>query len=484
MESSDRYHLLNSTYTSVLSGRYSSTEMKKIFSNNERYKTWRSLWIYLAKCQKELGIDITDGQIKELEDNKTNFDWKLIENIEKDVKHDVVSHIKAYSILCPKAASIIHLGATSCYVTDNTDLILMKNAIVVIKKKLLLCIVALKEFAENHKSVVTLGYTHLQSAQFTTFGKRAGLWLQDFLVDFNNLERIETEVLKFRGVKGTVGTQASFLELFNGDVNKVNLLDQNVTKMAGFNYSFPLTSQTYPRKTDVEVTGVLSSFAASVNKMCTDIRLLSGFGQLTEGHSKDQVGSSAMPYKRNPMKSERCCSLARHLMTLYSDAINTCSNQWLERSLDDSACRRLYIPESFLTCDSILIVLYNIIKQMVVVHPINNVLINRELPYQLVEPIIIAMVKNGANRQECHEKLRCLSQQLNDQINKENFISLIKSDCYFNPIKEEIPKLIDPERYIGNSVNQIETFISNYVDPLLEKNRKLIENSNIENLSI
>uniref|UniRef100_A0A8D0L7Y7 Adenylosuccinate lyase n=1 Tax=Sphenodon punctatus TaxID=8508 RepID=A0A8D0L7Y7_SPHPU len=370
-------------YRSPLVSRYASPEMGYNFSERKKFSTWRQLWLYLAQAEKSLGLPITDEQIQEMEANIDNIDFEMAAEEEKRLRHDVMAHVHTFAQCCPKAAGIIHLGATSCYVGDNT---------------LARVIGRLADFAEKYADLPTLGFTHYQPAQLTTVGKRCCLWIQDLCMDLHNLERVRDE-LRFRGVKGTTGTQASFLQLFEGDHSKVEELDRLVTAMAGFKRAYLVTGQTYSRKVDIEVLSVLASLGASIHKICTDIRLLANLKEIEEPFEKDQIGSSAMPYKRNPMRSERCCSLARHLMTLVFDPLQTASVQWFERTLDDSANRRVCLAEAFLTADIILSTLQNISEGLVVYPKVIERRIRQELPFMATENIIVAMVKAGCNRQ-------------------------------------------------------------------------------------
>ena len=388
-----------SVYQTPLCSRYASDEMKYNFSNNKKFSTWRRLWLYLAQAEQELGLDITNDQLQEMESNVNNIDYEYAAAEEAKTRHDVMAHVHEFAMKCPKAARIIHLGATSCYVGDNTDLICIRDAFDILIPKVARCIYRLKEFAVQHRNLPTLGYTHLQPAQLVTVGKRACLWLQDLLKDLSNLER-ERNGLRFRGCKGTTGTQASFLQLFDGDEDKVQRLDDRVTQLAGFQSSFIICGQTYTRKVETDVLLVLASLAASVHKICTDLRLLANWKEIEEPFEEQQIGSSAMPYKRNPMRSERCCSLARHIISLCNNSLNTLAVQWMERTLDDSANRRITIPEAFLTADCILITLQNICQGLIVYPAVIRRRIEQELPFMASENFIIAMVKAGADRQE------------------------------------------------------------------------------------
>lgn len=386
-------------YQTPLAGRYASDEMKQNFGNEKKFTTWRRLWLYLAKAEQELGLDITDEQLQELEANVSNIDYAYAAAEEAKTRHDVMAHVHEFASKCPKAAKIIHLGATSCFVGDNTDLICMRDGLDILLPKLARCIDRLKHFAVQYHNLPTLGFTHLQPAQLVTVGKRACMWMQDLLKDLQNMER-EREGLRFRGCKGTTGTQASFLQLFDGDEERVQKLDDRVTELAGFRSALIICGQTYSRKVETDVLLMLSSLGATVHKICTDLRILANWKEIEEPFEVSQIGSSAMPYKRNPMRSERCCSLSRHLITLCNDALNTFATQWMERTLDDSANRRISIPEAFLSADGILITLQNICQGLVVYPAVIRRRIQQELPFMATENVIIAMVKAGADRQE------------------------------------------------------------------------------------
>ncbi|XP_035695349.1 adenylosuccinate lyase-like [Branchiostoma floridae] len=458
-------------YRSPLTSRYASEEMAYVFSDMKKFTTWRKLWLWLAKAQKTLGLDITDEQIQEMESNLTNIDFDQAAIEEKRRRHDVMAHVHTFAICCPEAAPIIHLGATSCYVGDNTDLIVMRDAFDIIMPKLARCIQRLSLFAEQYRSQPCLGFTHYQPAQLTTVGKRACLWLQDLCMDLRNMDRGRNE-LRFRGVKGTTGTQASFLELFEGNHDKVELLDRMVMELAGFKKTYLVTGQTYSRKVDYEVLQVLSGLGASVHKICTDIRLLANMKEVEEPFEKDQIGSSAMPYKRNPMRSERCCSLARHLMCLCMDPLQTAAVQWFERTLDDSANRRICLPEAFLTADILLSTLQNICEGLVVYPKVIERHIKQELPFMATENIIMAMVKAGANRQECHEQIRVLSHQAGAVVKQEggdnDLIQRIRSTPYFSPVHNQLDHLLDPKTFVGRAPEQVDKFLEEEVKPLLK----------------
>ncbi|KAG8436338.1 hypothetical protein GDO86_007439 [Hymenochirus boettgeri] len=457
-------------YRSPLVSRYASREMAFNFSDSKKFQTWRRLWLRLAQAQRSLGLPITEEQIQEMEANLENIDFKMAADEEKRLRHDVMAHVHTFAHCCPKAAPIIHLGATSCYVGDNTDLIVLRDGFDLLLPKLARVISRLADFAERYAELPTLGFTHYQPAQLTTVGKRCCLWLQDLCMDLHNLERVRNE-LRFRGVKGTTGTQASFLQLFEGDHEKVEELDRMVTSMAGFKRAYIVTGQTYSRKVDIEVLSVLASLGATVHKICTDIRLLANLKELEEPFEKEQIGSSAMPYKRNPMRSERCCSLARHLMTLIMNPLQTASVQWFERTLDDSANRRVCLAEAFLSADIVLSTLQNISEGLVVYPKVIERRIRQELPFMATENVIMAMVKNGGNRQDCHEKIRVLSQQAAAVVKQEggdnDLIFRIHADSYFAPIHAQLDQLLDPKSFIGRAPQQVLKFLKEEVMPLL-----------------
>lgn len=458
-------------YQTPLSSRYASQQMNFIFSDQMKFSTWRRMWLWLAESQQQLGLDIKDEQLEEMRQNLDKIDFKLAAENEKKTRHDVMAHIQEFGERCPKAAPIIHLGATSCFVGDNTDLICIRDALKLVIEKTARCIDRLSKFALEYKDMPCLGFTHMQPAQLTTVGKRATLWIQDLLLAFDGLQTT-LEKLAFRGCKGTTGTQASFLQLFNGDHEKVKRLNQLVTEKAGFKRSYPVTGQTYPRLVDSQVLSSLAILGSAIHKICTDIRLLANMKELEEPFEKTQVGSSAMPYKRNPMRSERCCSLARHLIALNTDALNTAAVQWMERTLDDSANRRICIPEAFLTADIILNTLQNISEGMVVYPAVIQKHIQQELPFMATENIIVAMVKKGGSRQECHERIRVLSHEAAQQVKgygKENdLIDRVKEDLYFEPIREEIDSILEPRTFIGRAPQQVQEFVEEYVKPALD----------------
>lgn len=468
-------------YQSPLVSRYASPEMAYNFSDARKFSTWRLLWLWLARAEKDLGIDISSEALKEMENNLDKIDYQLAADEEKKRRHDVMAHVHTFGVACPIAAPIIHLGATSCYVTDNSELIMLRDGFQILLPKIVVCIRKLADFAETHQDLPTLGFTHFQPAQLTTVGKRACLWLQDFLWDLRNFERAAGD-LRFRGVKGTTGTQASFLALFSGDHDKVDQLDLMVTEMAGFKQAYSVTGQTYSRKVDLDIIGALGSFGASAHKFATDIRLLAHLKEIEEPFEKDQIGSSAMAYKRNPMRSERCCSLSRHLMTLVSNAQNTAATQWLERTLDDSANRRITLPEAFLTADIILSTIQNITEGLVVYPKVIARRISQELPFMATENIIMAMVNTTkGDRQQCHERLRVLSQQAASRVKLEgldnNLLELVRSDDFFDPIQAQLDSLLDPRTFIGRASEQTVRFLANEVEPTLQKYRETLSHA-------
>ncbi|KAI3637920.1 hypothetical protein MIR68_004569 [Amoeboaphelidium protococcarum] len=471
-------------YQSPLTSRYASKEMAYNFSDARKFKTWRQLWVWLAKGEQQLGLtDITDEAIKQMESRIDDIDWEMAAAEEAKRRHDVMAHVHTFGVACPLAAPIIHLGATSCYVTDNSELIMMRDALDILLPKLARCVDRLAQFAQKYADLPTLGFTHFQPAQLTTVGKRACLWLQEFIWDLQALQRVRDD-LCFRGVKGTTGTQASFLALFNGDHQKVQQLDKLVTQYAGFQKSYPVTGQTYSRKVDLDVLNVLSSFGASAHKFATDIRLLANLKEIEEPFEKDQIGSSAMAYKRNPMRSERTCGLARHLMSLVTNAQNTAANQWFERTLDDSANRRITIPEAFLTADIIMSIIQNVSEGLVVYPNVIKKRIEQELPFMATENIIMAMVKCGGSRQECHEKIRVLSHEASARVKLEgldnDLISRIQRDQYFSPVHDQLSDLLNPTSFVGRAPEQCKDFIQQCVKPVLEPFQdKLTESSTL-----
>lgn len=461
------------SYTSPLSERYPSVEMKYLFSPEKKFRTWRKLWIALAETEKELGLPITDEQIAELRAAADDINYEDAKKREKEVRHDVMSHVYAYGLQCPNAKGIIHLGATSCYVGDNTDIIIMRDALRLIRKKLVNVIANLADFAEKNKALPTLGFTHFQPAQPTTVGKRATLWMQDLVMDLEDLDHV-LDSLKLLGSKGTTGTQASFLELFDGDIEKVKKIDPMIAEKMGFNSCYPVSGQTYSRKVDTRVLNVLAGIAQSAHKFSNDIRLLQHLKEIEEPFEKSQIGSSAMAYKRNPMRSERIAALANFVMT---DALNpaiTASTQWFERTLDDSANKRLSVSEAFLACDGILELYMNVSSGLVVYPKVIRSRLMKELPFMATENIMMDAVKLGGDRQELHEKIREHSMAAGKRIKEEgeenDLLDRIAADPAFNMTKEQLLALMEPENFTGCAESQTEAFLENVVRPLLEEN--------------
>ncbi len=465
------------TYSNPLTERYSSKEMQFLFSPLKKFSTWRKLWVALAESEKELGLNITDEQIAEMKENIENIDFEYAKQMEKKFRHDVMAHVHTFGKACPKAMPIIHLGATSAYVGDNTDLIIMKEALQLILKKLINVINNLKNFSMEYKDLPTLGFTHFQPAQLTTVGKRACLWLQDFILDLEEIEFV-MEKLKFRGVKGTTGTQASFLQLFEGNSEKVKELDKLVTKKMGFDKVLYITGQTYTRKQDTRVLKILGSIAESAHKMATDIRLLQNLKEIEEPFEKTQIGSSAMAYKRNPMRSERVCSIARYVMTATLNPYQTHATQWFERTLDDSANRRITIAESFLATDAILDLLFNITDNMVVYEKMIHKHLMEELPFMATENIIMESVKKGASRQELHEIIRVHSMEAGKRVKTEgknnDLIDRMIRDSKIPLNEDEIKSLLNPNKFTGRASEQVMEFIKEEVDVALEKYKDFI----------
>lgn len=461
-------------YSSPLSERYASKEMQYIFSQDMKFRTWRRLWIALAETEKELGLNITQEQIDELVAHADDINYDVAKERERQVRHDVMSHVYAYGVQCPKAKGIIHLGATSCYVGDNTDIIVMAEALKLVHKKLLNVVAELAKFADEYKTQPTLAFTHFQPAQPTTVGKRATLWINEFLLDLEDLEYV-MGTLKLLGSKGTTGTQASFLELFDGDQEKIDQIDPMIAKKMGFRECYPVSGQTYSRKVDTRVLNVLAGIAASAHKMSNDIRLLQHLKEVEEPFEKSQIGSSAMAYKRNPMRSERIASLSRYVMV---DALNpaiTSAAQWFERTLDDSANKRLSIPEGFLAIDGILDLCLNVVDGLVVYPKVIEKHMLAELPFMATENIMMDAVKAGGDRQELHERIRELSMEAGRQIKVEgkdnNLLELIAADPAFNLTLEELQKTMEPSRYIGRAKEQTESFLTKVVQPILDAQR-------------
>ncbi len=464
-------------YVSPLSERYASKEMQYIFSPDMKFRTWRRLWIALAETEKELGLPITQEQIDELKAHKDDINYDVAKERERQVRHDVMSHVYAYGVQCPKAKGIIHLGATSCYVGDNTDIIVMTEALKLVKKKLVNVIAELAKFAEKYKDLPTLALTHFQPAQPTTVGKRATLWMQEFMLDLEDLNYV-LSTMKLLGSKGTTGTQASFLELFDGDQETIDKIDPMIAEKMGFKQCYPVSGQTYSRKVDTRVVNILAGIAASAHKFSNDIRLLQHLKEVEEPFEKSQIGSSAMAYKRNPMRSERIASLSRFVMV---DAMNpaiTSATQWFERTLDDSANKRLSVPEGFLAIDGILDLCLNVVDGLVVYPKVIEKRLRSELPFMATENIMMDAVKAGGDRQELHERIRELSMEAGKTVKVEgkdnNLLELIAADPAFNLTLEELEKTMDPAKYTGRASVQVDAFLKNVINPMLEENKDLL----------
>ena len=464
-------------YVSPLSERYASKEMQYIFSPDMKFRTWRKLWIALAETEKELGLNITDEQIEELKAHAEDINYDVAKERERLVRHDVMSHVYAYGVQCPKAKGIIHLGATSCYVGDNTDIIVMTEALKLVKKKLVNVLAELAKFADEYKNQPTLAFTHFQPAQPTTVGKRATLWMQEFCLDLEDLDYVLGS-MKLLGSKGTTGTQASFLELFDGDQETIDKIDPMIAKKMGFKECYPVSGQTYSRKVDTRVINVLAGIAASAHKFSNDIRLLQHLKEVEEPFEKTQIGSSAMAYKRNPMRSERIASLSRYVMV---DALNpaiTSATQWFERTLDDSANKRLSVPEGFLAIDGILDLCLNVVDGLVVYPKVIEKHMMAELPFMATENIMMDAVKAGGDRQELHERIRVLSMEAGKHVKEEgkenNLLELIAADPAFNMTLEELQKSMEPSRYVGRAPRQVDNFLKNVVNPIMEENKELL----------
>ena len=464
-------------YTSPLSERYASKEMQYIFSQDKKFTTWRKLWIALAETERELGLNITQEQIDEMKAHADDINYDVAKERERQVRHDVMSHVYAFGVQCPKAKGIIHLGATSCYVGDNTDIIVMTEALKLVRKKLVNVIAELSKFAAQYKDQPTLAFTHFQPAQPTTVGKRATLWTQEFLMDLEDLEYV-LSTMKLLGSKGTTGTQASFLELFDGDQETIDKIDPMIAEKMGFKSCYPVSGQTYSRKVDTRVLNILAGIAASAHKMSNDIRLLQHLKEVEEPFEKSQIGSSAMAYKRNPMRSERIASLSRYVMI---DALNpaiTSATQWFERTLDDSANKRLSVPEGFLAIDGILDLCLNVVDGLVVYPKVIEKRLMSELPFMATENIMMDAVKAGGDRQELHERIRELSMEAGKNVKVEgkdnNLLELIAADPAFNLTLEDLQKSMDPSRYTGRAKEQTEAFIANVVQPVLDAHKDLL----------
>ena len=469
--------MANDRYTSPLSERYASKEMQYIFSPDKKFKTWRKLWIALAETEKELGLNITQEQIDELKAHADDINYDVAKEREKVVRHDVMSHVYAYGVQCPKAKGIIHLGATSCYVGDNTDLIVMTEALKLVREKLINVLANLAKFADEYKNQPTLAFTHFQPAQPTTVGKRATLWMQEFLLDLEDVDHV-LSTMKLLGSKGTTGTQASFLELFEGDHEKVKKLDHRIAEKLGFSAVYPVSGQTYSRKVDTRVLNVLAGIAASAHKFSNDIRLLQHLKEVEEPFEKTQIGSSAMAYKRNPMRSERIASLANYVITAAINPAITSSTQWFERTLDDSANKRISVPESFLAIDGILDLCLNVSDGLKVYDKVITKRLMSELPFMATENIMMDAVKAGGDRQELHERIRELSMEAGRNVKEKgldnNLLELIANDDAFNMSLEDLQSCMDPARYVGRAPQQVDEFLNEIVNPILEENKDIL----------
>ena len=477
----------NDTYSNPLVSRYASQSMVKIFSPNSRYRSWRRLWASLAREQQKLGLAITDEQLKELDANITDIDFGKVADYEKSLRHDVMAHVKAYGDAAPSAAGIIHLGATSCFITDNADLILNKEACELLIGKLAALLSVVGDFCKKNRDIPCLGWTHFQPAQLTTVGKRATLWAQDILLDLRDLKHY-LETLPFRGVKGTTGTQASFMELFDGDYEKIKALDRNLATHFAFARTIPVSGQTYTRKIDEKLMAILSGIASSSAKFANDLRLLMHLREVEEPFEKNQIGSSAMAYKRNPMRSERICSLARFVQAQQSVLTQTVSTQWLERTLDDSACRRIAIPEAFMGIDAILSIYHDIMSGAVIYPERINARVQQELPFMATEKIIMECVKKGGDRQEAHEVIRTHSMDVRRAIDEgrggNDLIERLAGDTAFSSIKSEMPGWMDPHRFVGAAPLQVDDFLNEELLPELSSLEDEIGLINFEPLKV
>ncbi len=465
------------SYISPFSTRYASKEMQFVFSEDNKFRTWRRLWIALARAEQKQGLEITDEQIAELEAHKDDINYEDAQRREKECRHDVMSHVYAYGLQCPKAAGIIHLGATSCYVGDNTDVILMREGLQIVRRKLLNVMALLAKFADKYKGLPCLAYTHLQPAQLTTVGKRATLWLNELYMDYLEVEH-RLDSLALLGSKGTTGTQASFMELFGGDSAKIKAVEQDIAQAMGFTKVVPVSGQTYSRKMDYFVVSTLSGIAQSASKFSYDMRLLQNFKEMEEPFEKSQIGSSAMPYKRNPMRSERVSSLSRYVMVDTLNTAITAGTQWFERTLDDSANKRIAVAEAFLGVDAILNILINVCDGLVVYEKVIRQRVMNELPFMATENIMMDAVKKGGNRQELHEKLRVHSQAaarvVKEEGGKNDLVERIAADPAFMVTREEIEAILQPEKFIGRSKEQVEEYLADIITPLLQENKELL----------
>ena len=474
---------MNDRYQTPLAERYASKEMQYIFSPDMKFKTWRKLWIALAETEAELGLPITQEQIDELKAHQDDINYEDAKKREKEVRHDVMSHVYAYGLQCPKAKGIIHLGATSCYVGDNTDIIIMTEGLKLVRKKLVNVINELSKFADKYKAQPTLAFTHFQPAQPTTVGKRATLWLNELVMDLEDLDYV-LSTMKLLGCKGTTGTQASFLELFNGDQDKIRQIDKKIATKMGFEACVPVSGQTYSRKVDTRVLNVLAGIAASAHKFSNDIRLLQHLKEVEEPFEKSQIGSSAMAYKRNPMRSERIASLANYVMVTALNPAITSATQWFERTLDDSANKRLSVPESFLAIDGILDLYLNVVDGLVVYDKVIEKRLMSELPFMATENIMMDAVKAGGDRQELHERIRELSMEagavVKNEGGKNDLIERIAKEPMFGMSLEDLQKVLDPKKYVGRAPQQTEEYINEVVKPVIEANKDgLIDNAEL-----
>lgn len=472
-----------SNYESPLSSRYASNKMQYIFSPDKKFSTWRRLWVALARAEMELGLPVTQEQVDELEAHVDGIDYEMAAKKERELRHDVMAHIHTYGALCPKAMPIIHLGATSCYVGDNTDIIIMREGLILVRDQLVRVLSALAQFSDKYKSLPTLGFTHFQAAQLVTVGKRATLWMNELLQDLDEVE-YRISGLKLLGCKGTTGTQASFLELFNGDHEKCKELDRRIAREMGFESTVPVSGQTYSRKVDAAVLATLSGIAQSACKFATDIRLLCHLKEVEEPFEASQIGSSAMPYKRNPMRCERICSLARYVIADAANPAYTSATQWFERTLDDSANKRISVPEAFLAVDAILNIYENVAVGLVVHEKVIEKHVLEELPFMASENIMMDAVKRGGDRQKLHERIRVHSQEAGRNVKDfgftNNLIDLLASDPMFGLSQEELSALIEPSRYVGRCPEQVTDFLNGYVRPILEANRSALEEKTAE----
>ena len=472
-----------SNYESPLSSRYASNKMQYIFSPDKKFSTWRRLWVALARAEMELGLPVTQEQVDELEAHVDGIDYEMAAKKERELRHDVMAHIHTYGALCPKAMPIIHLGATSCYVGDNTDIIIMREGLILVRDQLVRVLSALAQFSDKYKSLPTLGFTHFQAAQLVTVGKRATLWMNELLQDLDEVE-YRISGLKLLGCKGTTGTQASFLELFNGDHEKCKELDRRIAREMGFESTVPVSGQTYSRKVDAAVLATLSGIAQSACKFATDIRLLCHLKEVEEPFEASQIGSSAMPYKRNPMRCERICSLARYVIADAANPAYTSATQWFERTLDDSANKRISVPEAFLAVDAILNIYENVAAGLVVHEKVIEKHVLEELPFMASENILMDAVKRGGDRQKLHERIRVHSQKAGRNVKDlgltNNLIDLLASDPMFGLSQEELSAHIEPSRYIGRCPEQVTDFLNDYVRPILETNHSALAEKTAE----